>query len=34
MDSAALEDIMQLFPTSDPLEWDHLPIQAEKEQAL
>lgn len=28
------ENIMQLFPTSDPLEWDHLPVQAEQEQAL
>lgn len=28
------EDIMQLFPTSNPLEWDHLPITAEQEQTL
>lgn len=28
------EDILQLFPTSDPFEWDHLPVTAEQEQAL
>lgn len=28
------EDIPQLFPASDPLEWDHLTVQTEQEQTL
>lgn len=33
-DLASEKEIMQIFPVSDPLEWDHLPVQAEQEQAL
>lgn len=28
------EEIMQIFPTSDPFEWDHLSVPVEQEQQL